>query len=338
MTANDNGGIIFELWKEGVKIMQSYEHIMATIIQLSKYKKDSKNLSLEDNLNFMRKYGAYFTYPDSIRTLVRLSTDSSFRQPSHMSDGAWMEFIIGEELKSSVDGFPKEKIHIPDGLEIKGADSPTDLEEAKKHNQEVLETVEGKAILKHLKQDSCTDKFFQGYMAKCYIDENEYDINVDEEEAFKLYGAQTKPGYALFVQTGNIVTMKTFRKIVARTQELTTLELFKRLKEIYPDITFQQIQEAMCESYDNCYPEPMQYAKQFVVPTQEEQERLLNTLATQDYTYYEGVKSELVNVGAFKSTTDVDKKINELIDNVIRIPHNIMEKSNCNEENEMERD
>ena len=56
-------------------------------------------MTLEENLDIMRKYGAYFTYPDSVRALVKLSANNAFRQPSHMSEGAWMKFIIGKELK-----------------------------------------------------------------------------------------------------------------------------------------------------------------------------------------------------------------------------------------------
>ena len=73
--------------------MQAYEHIMTAMIKLSKIWK----ITLEENLAIMRKYGAYFTYPDSVRALVKLSTNSAFRQPSHMSEGAWMQYIIGKE-------------------------------------------------------------------------------------------------------------------------------------------------------------------------------------------------------------------------------------------------
>ena len=50
--------------------MQAYEHIMATMIKLSKNTNNLKSLSLEENLALMRKFGAYFTYADSIRALV----------------------------------------------------------------------------------------------------------------------------------------------------------------------------------------------------------------------------------------------------------------------------
>lgn len=120
--------------------MQAYEHIMATMIKLSKHTKNSNSLTLEENLALMKKYGAYFTYPDSVRALVGLATQKPFRQPSHMSDGAWMQFIVGEELKNLENGFPMDKMYIPDGLELKAADGPTNLEIAKEHNQELFKT------------------------------------------------------------------------------------------------------------------------------------------------------------------------------------------------------
>ena len=292
--------------------MQAYEHIMATMIKLSKNTNNLKSLSLEENLALMRKFGAYFTYPDSIRALVRLSTDKAFRQPSHMSDGAWMQFIIGEELKNSVNGFPADKMYIPEGLELRAADGPTKLELARAHNQEEFKTREGQAIYEHLKQDIYTDELFQGYIATCYIDEN--DSNVNPGESYSLYGVDTKSGLARFNQTGKIVPMSEFREVVALTQQLSTLELFKRLRESYPTISFEQIQDTIFTSYDEVYPEAMMNAKQYAVPSQEEQTRILYALETGDYGYYERIKSTLVEKGAFKDISDIDKQIVDLID------------------------
>lgn len=292
--------------------MQAYEHIMATMIKLSKNTKSLKALTLEENLALMRKYGAYFTYPDSIRALVRLSTNSAFRQPSHMSEGAWMQFIVGEELKASENGFPLEKMHIPDGIELKAADGPTSLELARQHNQELFKTREGQAIYEHLKQDIHTDKLFQGHIATCYIDESEADVNAGDN--YSLYGVNTKAGLARFNQTGKIVPMSEFREVVALTQQLTTFELFKKLRESYPGVTFQQIQEAIFTSYDDNYPEAMMNAKQYAVPAQEEQDRILHTLTAGDYEYYERLKDALVEKGAFKDVADVNRQVSDLID------------------------
>lgn len=292
--------------------MQAYEHIMATMIKLSKNTKNLNALTLEENLALMRKYGAYFTYPDSIRALVRLSTDKAFRQPSHMSEGAWMQFIVGEELKASGNGFPLEKMYVPDGMELKAADGPTSLEVAREHNQELFKTREGQAIYEHLRQDIHTDKLFQGHIATCYIDETEANVNAGEN--YSLYGVNTKAGLARFNQTGKIVPMSEFREVVALTQQLTTIELFKKLRISYPGITFDQIQEAIFASYDENYPEAMMNAKQYAVPSQEEQARILHTLATGDYEYYERLKRTLVDKGAFRDVSDIDRQVSDLID------------------------
>lgn len=294
--------------------MQAYEHIMATMIKLSKNTTNLSALTLEENLLFMKKYGAYFTYPDSIRSLVRLSTNKAFRQPSHMSEGAWMEFIVGEELKNAENGFPIEKMYIPEGSELKAADGPTSLELARAHNQELFKTREGKAIYEHLKQDFYTDMLFQGHIATCYIDENETDVKAGED--YSLYGINTKAGLARFNQTGKIVPMSEFREVVAMTQQLSTFELFRKLREAYPEITFNQIQEAIFKSYDENYPEAMMNAKQYAVPSQEEQDRILHAITTGNYSYYEKLKNTLVEKGAFKHVTDVNRQVNDLIDRV----------------------
>ena len=294
--------------------MQAYEHIMATMIKFSKNTSNSRALTLEENLALIRKYGAYFTYPDSIRTLVRLSTDKAFRQPSHMSEGAWMEFIVGEELKAAGNGFPIEKMYIPEGTELKAADGPTSLELAREHNQELFKTRKGKAIYEHLRQDSHTDMLFQGHIAKCYIEENETDVKAGEN--YSLYGVNTKAGLARFNQTGKIVPMSEFREVVAITQQLSTIELFRKLREAYPEITFNQIQDAIFTSYDENYPEAMMNAKQYAVPTQEEQDRILQALTTGDYSYYEKLKNTLVEKGAFKDVTDVNRQVSDLINKV----------------------
>ena len=290
--------------------MQAYEHIMSTMIKLSKKSKNLKSLTLEENLNLMKKYGAYFTYPDSIRALVRLSANGAYRQPSHMSDGAWMEYIIGDELKNSNSGYPLDKMYIPEGSEIRAADGPTAIE----HNKDIFQTREGQAIYEHLKQDKQTDKLFQGYIATCYIDEQ--DANVDAGETYSLYGVNTKAGLAKLNQTGKIVPMSEFREIVALTQQLTTLELFKRLRETYPDITFEQIKEAINESYDENYPEAMMNAKTYVIPSESEQERILHALTTKDYKYYEEQKRKLVEKGAFKTIEDIDKQVYGLVNQI----------------------
>ena len=287
--------------------MQAYEHIMAAMIKFSKKTSNSKTLTLDENLALMRKYGAYFTYPDSIRYLVKLSTNSAFRQPSHMSEGAWMQFIIGKELKDSANGFTADKMYIPKGLELKAADGPTSLELFKEHNQELLKTYEGQAIYEHLKQDTYTDKLFQNYIATCYIDEKDIDISVGEN--YSLYGVNTKAGFAKLNQTGRIVTMSEFREVVSFVQQLSTLELFKKLRESYPYITFEQIQEAIFSSYDENYPDAMMNAKQYVVPSQEEQTRILHALDKKDYEYYEELKETLVEKGAFKDIEDVDRQV-----------------------------
>lgn len=292
--------------------MQAYEHIMATMIKLSKNTSNLSALTLEENLALMRKYGAYFTYPDSIRALVRLSTNKAFRQPSHMSEGAWMEFIIGEELKASGNGFPLEKMYIPEGAELKAADGPTSLELARAHNQELLKTREGQAIYEHLKQDIHTDRLFQGHIATCYIDENEANVNAGEN--YSLYGVNTKAGLARFNQTGKIVPMSEFREVVALTQQLTTLELFRKLREAYPGISFEQIQEAIFASYDENYPEAMMNAKQYAVPSQEEQAKILQAVTTGDYGYYERLKYSLVEKGAFRDISDVNRQVSNLIE------------------------
>ena len=294
--------------------MQAYEHIMATMIKLSKNTSNLSALTLEGNLVLMKKYGAYCTYPDSIRALVRLSTNKAFRQPSHMSEGAWMEFIVGEELKTAGNGFPIEKMYIPEGAELKAADGPTSLELAREHNQELFETREGQAIYEHLKQDLHTYMLFQGHIATCYIDENEADVKAGEN--YSLYGVNTKAGLARFNQTGKIVPISEFREVVSITQQLSTLELFGKLREAYPEITFDQIQETIFASYDENYPEAMMNAKQYAVPAQEEQDRILHALTTGDYSYYEKLKNTLVEKGAFKDVTDVNRQISNLIDKV----------------------
>lgn len=290
--------------------MQAYEHIMAAMIKLSKKRK----ITLEENLIIMRKYGAYFTYPDSIRALVKLSTNSAFRQPSHMSEGAWMKFIIGKELKDLKDGFPSNRMYIPEGLELKSADGPTCLEQAIKYNQELLKTREGQAIYEHLKEDTYTDKLFQNYIATCYIDKKDNDIS--EGENHSLYGENTKAGLARLNQTGRIITMSEFREIVSYVQQLSTLYLFKELKEHYQDITFEQIRETIFLSYNENYPEPMMNAKQYVVPVKEEQDRILHVLTTGDYEYYENLKHILVEKSVFKNVNDINKQVSDLIDKV----------------------
>ena len=107
--------------------------------------------------------------------------------------------------------------------------------------------------------------------------------------------------------------MSEFRKVVSYTQQLSTLELFKRLKIAYPTITFDQIQDAVFASYDENYPEAMMNAKQYAVPSQEEQERILYALSTGDYEYYEKLKLSLVEKGAFRDVKDVDKQVSELV-------------------------
>ena len=279
--------------------MQAYEHIMAAMIKLSKKGK----ITLEENLIIMRKYGAYFTYPDSIRALVKLSTNSAFRQPSHMSEGAWMKFIIGKELRELEDGFPSNKMYIPEGLELKSADGPTCLEQAIKYNQELLKTREGQAIYEHLKEDTYTDKLFQNYIATCYIDKKDNDTS--EGENYSLYGENTKAGLARLNQTGRIITMSEFREIVSYVQQLSTLYLFKELRDHYPDITFEQIRETIFLSYNENYPEPMMNAKQYVVPVKEEQDRILYALTTGDDEYYENLKQILVEKSVFKNENDI---------------------------------
>ena len=292
--------------------MQAYEHIMASMIKLSKDTQKARGLTLEENLYLIQKYGAYFTYPDSIRALVRLSANGAFRQPSHMSEGAWMQFIIGEDLKKAEKGFPLDKMYVPEGIELKAADGPTSLEIARVHNQELFKTSEGKAIYEHLKQDTHADILFQGYVATCYIEENDENINAGEN--YSLYGVNTKAGLARFNQTGKIVPMSEFREVVSMTQQLTTLGLFEKLKASYPEINFSQIQEAVFASYDNNYPEAMMNAKQYAVPSQEEQSRIEYALSTGDYEYYDKLKEKLVEKGAFKNIADIDKQINDLIE------------------------
>ena len=290
--------------------MQAYEHIMAAMIKLSKKRK----ITLEENLIIMRKYGAYFTYPDSVRALVKLSTNNAFRQPSHMSEGAWMKFIIGKELRELEDGFLSNKMYIPEGLELKAADGPTCLDQVIKHNQELLKTREGQAIYEHLKEDTYTDKLFQNYIATCYIDKK--DIDISEGENYSLYGEHTKAGLARLNQTGRIITMSEFREIVSYVQQLSTLYLFKELRDYYPDITFEQIREIIFLSYNENYPEPMMNAKQYVVPVKEEQDRILYALTTGDYEYYENLKQILVEKSVFKNVNDINKQVSDLINKV----------------------
>ena len=290
--------------------MQSYEHIMAAIIKLSKKGK----ITLKENLAIMRKYGAYFTYPDSIRALVKLSTNNPFRQPSHMSEGAWMKFVIGKELKDLKNGFPSNKIYIPEGLELKAADGPTDLESALKYNQNLLETEEGQAIYEHLKEDTYTDTLFQKYVATCYIDLPNTNVNLGEN--CHLYGENTKAGLARLNQTGRVIKMSEFRIIVYYIQQLSTLELFKELRKHYSNITFEQIQETIFSSYNENYPDAMMNAKQYVIPVKEEQERILYSLTTANYEYYENLKQLLVETGAFKNVSDINKQVNDLINKV----------------------
>ena len=298
--------------------MQSYEHIMATMLKVSKSKKNSKGLSLEANLELIRQYGAYFTYPDCIRGLVGKSLDGkSFRPPSHFTNKARMIYIIGKELKNA-DRYPLDKLYIPDDLEIKAADGPTDLELVKQYNAEVLKTNEGKAIYEHLKQDCVTDEFFQIELAESYAERPE-GCNVDEGEGLVLYGLKTKPGLAKYKTTGTYVSMTEYRRIQGLIQKLTTLELFKRLRITYPGITFRQIQDAASASYEMHYPDALKYAKSNVVPDEEEQNKILHALKTSDYSYYDGLKNELVRVGAFISVRDVNMRVTGLIDKVISV-------------------
>ena len=121
----------------------------------------------------------------------------------------------------------------------KAADGKTDLEAVIAHNNNLRDTgnLEGNAIWYHLVQDTHTDELFQGYMADCYVDAG----NDCQAENVNLYGNDTKGGFARFKQTGEVVSMDDFRRAVTVTQKLTTLELFTRLRNAYPTITFVQI-------------------------------------------------------------------------------------------------
>jgi len=299
--------------------MQAYEHIFATMLMLAKGTDKRKGLTLEENLSMLRKMGAYYTYPDSVRSLLKATPgiDKAFRQPSHFTDGAYMIYITGDELKNAIQ-YPIDKVFIPEGLDMRAADGLTDLITAKKYNEELFETVEGSSIFRHLLQDSKTDQFFQGDMAECYIDPKDY--NAEPEESVSLYGEKTKGGLALFKQTGKVVQMGDFRQAVAKVQELTTLALFRRLRIMYPDISFEQIQEAANASYDTHYPPDMLTAKAYVVPKEAEQERILHAIKTQDYSYYDGLKKSLVDeLGAFSSQKSLEEQVEGLLNEITSI-------------------
>ena len=57
----------------------------------------------------------------------------------------------------------------------------------------------------------------------------------------------------------------------------------------------------------------MMNAKQYAVPSQEEQERIGYALSTGDYEYYERLKQALVEKGAFRDVKDVDKQVSDLV-------------------------
>ena len=223
-------------------------------------------------------------------------------------------------MKNAGNGYPIEKMYIPENSELKAADGPTDLQLVLEHNPGLLDSREGKAIYEHLKQDTLTDILFQEYIATCYI--NESDIEQESENRQLLYGVSTKNGLTRLNQTGKVVTISEFREIVSLVQKLTTFELFNQLRKAYPSITFQQIQEAVFQSYDENYPETMMNAKQYAVPVTEEQEKISEALSRNDYTYYEEIKRKLVETGAFKNIEDINKKVDQLLSKAIDLGKN----------------
>lgn len=298
--------------------MQAYEHILATMLMLSKGKDNKRGLTLEENLEMLRNMGAYYTYPDSIRPLLKATPgiNNAFRQPSHFTMFASMIYIIGDELKNATQ-YPKDKVFIPDGLDNRAAEGLTDLIAAREKNKEIFNTEEGLHIFIHLLQDSKTDQFFQGDMAECYIEPKDNKI---PEGDVVLYGVKAQNGLALFKQTNRVVSMSDFRSAVSKVQELTTVTLFRRLRIAYPGITFEQIQEAANASYDANYPPAMLNAKSYVVPVKEEQGRILHAITTQDYSYYDGVKKALVEeLGAFSSIQSLDEQVDKLLNEITSI-------------------
>ena len=119
--------------------MQAYEHILATMLMLSKGKDNKRGLTLEENLEMLRNMGAYYTYPDSVRSLLAATPgiDKAFRQPSHFTMFAGMIYIIGDELKNATQ-YPKDKLFIPEGLDSRAAEGLTDLIAARKKNKEIF--------------------------------------------------------------------------------------------------------------------------------------------------------------------------------------------------------
>jgi hypothetical protein len=295
--------------------MQAYEHIMSDMILLAK-----KGYTLEDNLRYIERLGAYFTLPDSIRPLVKpdSNTQKALRPPSHFTDGAYMIFISGEVLKKC-ESYPEDKMFIPVGMSRQGADGFTDIELAKEKNGQFFETADGKAVLIHLMQDVLSDNLFQKDLANCHLEGQKDFSQSHEKKEINLYGLSIQSRSVLLVKTGKTVDMDTFRKkLVAPVQKLSTLELYRRLKGFYPDITFAQIESAVLKSYNNFYPEKMQNAKKYAIPSEEEREQILKAI-NNDTEYYIGIKSDLIKTGAFNSVDDINKTIKEYIDNATSI-------------------
>lgn len=277
--------------------MQAYEHILSTIL--------SSKCNKEEALTLLKKYGAYFTYPDSVRAALACpnSLGAAYRQPSHFTDGATLKYIIDSDLKKKIqNGYPNENVYVPvDGLKLRASDGMTDLNEFKRVNAEILDTPEGIAILNHLYIDTCTDDFFLKKIAKCCIDfENLskpkmllYDVIVEDDMIAKLN------------YTGRTVSMTDFRKIILLSQKLSTLELFKNVRKICPTITFDEIMESVCISYDDIYPECMMNAKKYIVPSDDEQRYILGAIDDNDRLYYSMVEDELISMGAFNSSEQI---------------------------------
>lgn len=84
--------------------------------------------------------------------------------------------------------------------------------------------------------------------------------------------------------------------------------IYEHLKQdIHTDLLFQG---HIAESY----PDAMMNAKQYAVPSEEEQARILYTVTTGDYGYYERLKSSLVEKGAFRDLSDVNREVSNIIE------------------------
>lgn len=256
--------------------MQAYEHILTFLILNAKA---GKIKTREEAKEVLKNYGAFITFPDSVRGLLDVILGNAYRQPSHYTDGAKLNYnellslLVNKKLKNMdfSDDSNKRKIEglfeIPDGLEMKGADGQTNIAEFMKNNPGILDTTEGSLVCWHLVQDVKSDE--------------------------------------LFNNLGEIGTIKYFREAVAK---ISTFLLFEKLKALIPDITFNDINMAVCESYENYYPACMHNAKKYVVPPYEQQIKISDAMISlaNTWSYLTKLVYDLTLLYDYLTTEDMD--------------------------------